>query len=86
MLYFNSLSVPLKIVLRATLGTRAVGCRSLDQLIRSRSVKLATHLYPVPSIRGVIPLQPSRLHVPYLIMHGNVAFRDSVSGSKAAGA
>ena len=27
LLYFNSLSVPLKIVPRATLGTRAVGCR-----------------------------------------------------------
>jgi len=26
-MYFNSLSVPLKIVPRATLGTRAVGCR-----------------------------------------------------------
>ena len=29
LLYFNSLSVPLKIVPRATLGTRAVGCRRL---------------------------------------------------------
>jgi hypothetical protein len=28
-LYFNSLSVPLKIVPRATLGTLAVGCRRL---------------------------------------------------------
>ena len=28
-LYFNSLSVPLKIVTCATLGTRAVGCRRL---------------------------------------------------------
>jgi hypothetical protein len=29
LLYFNSLSVPLKIVPRATLGTRAVGFRRL---------------------------------------------------------
>jgi hypothetical protein len=29
LLYFNSLSVPLKIVPRATLGVRAVGCRRL---------------------------------------------------------
>jgi hypothetical protein len=29
-MYFNSFSVPLKIVSRATLGTRAVGCRPLD--------------------------------------------------------
>jgi hypothetical protein len=28
-LYFDSLSVPLKIVPRTTLGTRAVGCRRL---------------------------------------------------------
>jgi len=29
-MYFSSLSVPLKIVPRATLGTRAVGCRRLE--------------------------------------------------------
>jgi hypothetical protein len=30
LLYFSPLSVPLKIVPRATLGTRAVGCRRLS--------------------------------------------------------
>jgi hypothetical protein len=30
LLYFNSLGVPLKIFLRATLGTRAVVCRHLS--------------------------------------------------------
>jgi hypothetical protein len=33
MLYFSSLSVPLKIVPRATLGTRAVGCRCLGYMV-----------------------------------------------------
>jgi hypothetical protein len=33
-MYFNSLSVPLKIVPRATLGTRAVGCRRLFYAVK----------------------------------------------------
>jgi hypothetical protein len=63
LLYFNSLSVPFKIVPRATLGTCAAGCRAWFRAVRAS--KDSDHAWPeVPQARTLctvkgraIPLQ-----------------------------
>jgi hypothetical protein len=47
MLHFNSLSVPMEIVPRATLGTRAVDCRRLVYIFTKLLVlRIARHCNP----------------------------------------
>ena len=70
LLYFNSLSVPMKIVTRATLGTRAVGCRPLPYSI-STWVKRSGHKAAnSPPTNAEFKNEWSYTTSPYTCIHG----------------